>query len=238
MEHTLIKTYIEAMQLAWSPSTLRSEAARLRSVSEVLDGNPSRLWDLLAKKELKPYTKLTYWTRVSRFWDWLLEEGHRDGKNEYAKFRRKNARLFRGVYVRKTPRVSYSEAYTRIQRIEDAQVKEKALQLLTTGCRYTESFTLSDGRVVGKGGKNRRVYSADVSGRGYTKSYAHFRRRLADVELKPHDLRKIFMNEAVRKGANTFELCALAGWANLNTAQSYIEADENRLEEIVRKING
>lgn len=232
---SLIKKYIKAHNLAWSSSTLKSEASRLNTISEALNGNATALWSLLTTK--KAYTRVTVWTRVVKFWDWCIEEGYKDGKNPYKQFRRKNARLFRGVYLRRVPDISYSDAVARIKQLNDAQVKEKALQLIRTGCRWSESFTYKNGEVVGKGGKRRRIYSYDLRGGQYNKSYEWFRKQLAEVELKPHDLRKIFLNEAVRNNANVFELRALAGWSSIASAQSYIEASEDKLKNLVERIN-
>lgn len=231
----MVSKYLQEHSLAWSASTLKSEASRLKAIEKALDGNPTHLWSLLTHK--KPYTRTTTWTRVVHYWDWLIEKGQvKDGKNPYREFRRKNARLFRNVYVRRVPDISYQDAVTRINKLDDPQVKAKALQLLSTGCRWAESFTYKDGEVIGKGGKRRRVYGNDVRRPRFTRSYGYFWKQLAKVELKPHDLRKIFFNEVVNNGASVFELCTLAGWSKLDTAQSYIKANEKRLEKIVKGV--
>lgn len=233
-----VENYIDDMRLAWTPATLRSESYRLSSLAGALDGNPLSLWGLLEERKLGKYTKAVTWTRVCTFWDWLLTEGKRDGQNPYKQFKRKNSRLFKNVYVRSSPRLSYSEANKKIEQIKDLESKFKARQLLQTGMRYSESFTLFNGYVTGKSGKRRRIFSSgSVSPNAFKKSYATFRRRLAAVGLKPHDLRKICLSELVNKGANEFELCAIAGWSNLNTAASYIRTDEKKLSKLMEEVN-
>lgn len=233
----LITSYLDDMKLAWTPSTLRSERYRLNAVVEVLDGNPSRLWDLLESKGIKPYSRVTTWTRVTRFWDWLIEKGHRNGPNNYNGFRQRNARLFKNAYVRTSPSLSFEQANIKIGKLKDNQVRSKARELLQTGMRYSESFTLQDGRVVGKGGKSRRVFSDSSVQASYNKSYSTFRRQLAECGLKPHDLRKLFLTELVNNGANEFELREIAGWSDLNTAASYIKVNENKLKDLVRRVH-
>lgn len=234
----LITSYLDDMKLAWTPSTLRSEQYRLTAVSEVLDGNPTRLWDLLESKGTKSYSRVTTWTRVTKFWDWLIEKGHQDGPNDYDRFRKRNGRLFKNAYVRSNPSLSFEQANIKISQLKDSEVRAKARQLLETGMRYSESFTLQDGRVVGKGGKSRRVFSDRELQTSFSKSYATFRRQLSSCGLKPHDLRKIFLTECVNKGANEFELKEIAGWSDLNTAASYIKTNEKKLKDLVRRVHG
>lgn len=236
--HDLIKSYLLSKSLAWSETTLRSEGYRLSGTMEVLDGNPHALWDFLTSKKMKPYSKLTTWTRVINFWDWCIEEGHRDGINEYRKFKKENARVFKNTYLRRAPTFSRRDVNSRIEQLVDPEIQAKARQLLDTGMRYTESLSLKDGIVVGKGGKRRRIFCDGLRQSEYEKSYSTFRKRMAKIGLKPHDLRKVFLNEAVKNGANVFELCALAGWANINTASSYIAIQDKALESLVRRING
>lgn len=227
----LIEKYIEEHTLAWSESTKRSEKYRLHKLADILDGNPERLWEAL--KEKSPYTKLTTWIRVVKFWEWLLLNNYKDGNNAYDSFKKKNSRIFKNVYVRRSPRITFNEAYQRIRNINDLQSRKKAEELLKTGMRFSESLTLQDGWVYGKGGKSRRIYGGDFERNTYTKSYDNFRRQLRRVGLKPHDLRKICFNNLVSKNVNEFELCAIAGWSNINTASSYIKLDEKRLEKLM-----
>lgn len=229
----LINDYITSKELAWSASTIRSEHYRLASISKVLDGNPANLWGLLIKK-YSPYSRVIIWTRVVEFWKYLLNEGHREGKNNYELYRKRNARLFKNAYTTRAPGITFRSALDKLDQIRDSSSKEKARELLSTGMRFTESLATKDGRITGKGGKVRRLYGSDRSSR-YKYSYATFRRHLGSVGLKPHDLRKIFLNRLVEVGANEFELCEVAGWNDLNTARSYIKADDKKIKELVKK---
>ncbi len=233
----IMNKYIDAHRLAWAPSTLRSEPARLKPVLDWLDKGPDTLWGMIQLKT-KPYSRLTLWTRIVNMLDWAIEEGLIDGPNQFKLFRKKNRRLFNHVYIRKHVSITFEEAKRRVNRIEDNRCQSKAKQLLRSGMRFSESFTLQDGEIRGKGSKVRKVFGTDTCKHDQAGvTYSQFYRALKKVDLKPHDLRKVFLTEAVAQGATHFELCKLAGWASINTASSYIGVKDKTLEELVDKIN-
>ncbi len=232
----LIAEYLKDMELAWAASTQRSEKHRLNAVADLLNGDARALWDALEKRGMAPYARVTTWTRVCAFYDWSIENGKLTGPNPYAAFRRKYGRLFKNQYQRSVPSVVWTDAIRRIDALSDRGVREKALELVRTGMRYAEHGTYQDGQVTGKGDKRRRVFLPDgqhIS--SYVGSYDTFARKLARTGLKPHDLRKLFLNRMVEMGANTFELCELAGWNDLNTARSYIKANSQKLEKLAKR---
>lgn len=226
----MIEKYIESKQYAWSPSTLRSETYRLKGVARYLDGNPETLWRAI--QTMKPYARLTLWTRVVNYWQFLIDNDHEKGKNLYAKWRQENARLFKNAYVRQKPEITIEEANRIIDQIPNEQYRNRARALVTSGLRFNESNDIIDGRVRGKGGKTRKVF---VESDGAQIKYGGFRKALAKVGLKSHDLRKLFLSRLVELGINEFELCEIAGWSNINTASSYIKVNQNRLEDLVKK---
>ncbi len=232
-----IEQYLEDMKLAWSASTLRSETYRLKAVSSYLNGDAKTLWNELEGQGMAPYARVTTWTRVTAFWDWLLEGEKAHGPNPYRIFRKKFARQFRHTYTKRIPSISFDEAKRRIERIHDNDIRSKALELLSTGMRYTESFTIEAGHVTGKGGKRRAVYHSGSVPSTYSSSYSTFWRTLGRVGLKPHDLRKICMNKLVEQGANQFELCEIAGWSKIDTASSYIQGNKSSIKELMKKVN-
>jgi len=233
-----IQKYLTEKKLAWADTTIRSTKYRLMSISDVLTlQDPLALWTHIER--LKPYSRVTVFTNVVSFFDWLLEEKHLTGVNEYKKFRRKNAKLFKNAYRTRKPTVSYQEAEHRIGTIKDGEVRSKCLELLSAGLRYTESLSRVDGGVIGKGGKWREIFTKKykLKPSPWSKSYSHLRRHLANIGLKPHDLRKLFLTELVKHNANEFELCQIAGWASITTASSYIKTERNRLEELVNHVH-
>jgi len=229
---SLIEKYIESHALAWSPTTQASERYRLLGVQTALDGNPDTLWT--AVQALKPYSRATTWTRVVSFWDWLLSTKRMHGENPYAAFRKKNAKAFKNVYRQSIPDLTYAQAEALIETLPEPH-RQKAMDILDGGLRYAESATYNQGLVVGKGGKVRRAY-LEKEPTKYDKSYHTFRRALAKIGLKPHDLRKICLNELVAAGANPFELCEAAGWSDVKTAASYIKARQGRVGELFKKV--
>jgi integrase len=230
-----IELYVDGHKLAWAETTLRSERARLVGLLGHLDGNPATLMSVFEARKTKPYTRVTAWTRVTRFYDWLIQNGHFAGVNEYARFRQANARQFKNAYVRKTPKLTFEQAEQRLRQLRP-DVARLALEILYTGMRYAESRSHQDGFVVGKGGKTRRVYVPEVAGPKFYGSYQEFHRRLKSAGLKPHDLRKLALSRFVEKGANQFELMAVAGWSSLAPATSYISATEQRIEQLAKAV--
>lgn len=225
-----IKRYIEEHRDTWSPSTARSEEARLLSIADVLTGDPAVLWKRL-QEHYKPYSRVTYWTRAAQFWGWLKPTE----PNPYTAWRKKKlGRTFAVAYTRRVPTMTYEEARAAILGMEcpDVKVRNKCLELLDSGMRWTESHTLRNGQVTGKGGKVRRVY-ADIQKAAPASSWK-VRQALSRLGLTPHALRKIWAMEMVRRGANAHQLLKLGGWTNLNTTQSYVEADDQSLENLVK----
>lgn len=232
---TYIEQYIQDKQLAWSQSTLKSERYRLLGLAESITGDAMVLWQALDAQ--KPYSRVTAWTRVTQFWDWLMEtEKIPNGRNPYQIFRTKHERLFKNAYQERVPSIGFEEAVSRVSTITDRSVRDQAKRILLSGMRYFESRTYAGGQVVGKGGKVREVFLGDKGRQLELRSYATFRRALAEVGLKPHDLRKIYAARVVEEGANEFELKELMGWSKLDTAAKYIKAKRSRVQAIAGKI--
>lgn len=232
----LVDDYINDKKFAWSPSTIRSERYRLYGLTSQLNGNPIQLWEYLVENQ-KPYSRSTSWTRVVEFWQFLIDEGKLPyGKNPYKDWRTKNARVFKNVYTKTTPTISYEEAKNRLEGISDLAIRRRALEMLSAGTRYDESGRCKEGHVVGKGSKLRNVYKLEIEGPDYQGSYSYFRRVLQKVGLKPHSLRKIFLSRLVELGANPFELCEIAGWEDIKTASSYIKVNSNRIKELIERV--
>lgn len=233
----VLDQYINAHRLAWAESTLRSENFRLCKVLPYLDKGPDYVWGMIQLR-IKAYSRLTLWTRLVNMLEWAIEEGLVEGPNKFKKFRKKNRRLFNHVYIRRPAEITYEEAYRRIERINNVQCAAKAKELICTGLRFAESFNVQGGEVTGKGGKIRRVFARSADRDNTIQvTYSQFYRALKQVGLKPHTLRKVFLSRAVEKGATHFELCKLAGWASINTASSYINTTDKRLEQLVRQVN-
>lgn len=227
---TLIEKYIEDKKYAWSPTTCRSEHHRLNGVADCLDGSPDSLFNNIVS--LAPYTRVTLWTRVVSFWDYLIEEGIKHGPNPYRTFRKKNAKAFKNAYTPKLPAYDEAEARARIAQIPNSESQAKALQLLEGGLRFSESLTVQDGAVTGKGGKKRRVFVGEAQ---FGRSYRSFARDLAAVGLTAHSLRKLAATRMAQAGAGEADLCEVFGWARFQTARVYVAPrKEERLKELLK----
>lgn len=233
--NNLIEMYLKDKEMAWAPTTLKSESHRLKAALPHLDGKAQTLWAAL--KDYAPYGRVTIWTRVTDFWQWAIDNGHIQGGNDYRAFRSKYERLFKNAYQKKTPELTFEEAYQRIQGIEDVRARQTATFLLLTGLRVSEPGTLQkDGTVLGKGGKARRANLPSWAPLDAECDYWRLRRELGGVGLKPHDLRKLFATRMVELGANEFQLCEAMGWSSIQTASSYVIAQGTK--ELVQMIHG
>lgn len=229
----LIERYIKAHEFSWSESTKRSERYRLIGLSPVLDCVPDAVWEHL-EKNFGAYSRITSWTRIVAFYDWLIESGLRPGPNQYRIWRKRNAKQFKHCYERKIPEIGFDEALRRIETIEDREIREACLILLRGGLRISELDTFDAGTntVVGKGGKRRRVYCGSFVLAG--RSHAELRNFLRPLGLKPHDLRKIAATEFRRRGLKDEDLLMVMGWNSMETARSYLKPLSE--EEIAAKL--
>jgi integrase len=226
-----ISEYLESKKNAWSESTLSSERSRLEAVESSIAHGPDVLWNDLVR--YKPYSRVTTFTRVSDFYDYLLEQGHCQGQNPFRIWRKRNARLFKGAYRPRKPDVSYDEAKALLGRIEERDVRQKCEELLNGGLRFTESLNREGEFVVGKGGKRRRAYAGASD---YQRSYSTLLRRLRQLGLTPHQLRKIRATHlAANKDLSVFDLCEIFGWSDPRTAMAYVKANDTKIESIMKE---
>lgn len=229
-----VNEYITSKALAWSQTTLRSEAARLRAVAAVLaahPGDPAALWMHLEANQA-PYSRVTTWTRVTDFYDWLQETGKVSGEitggNPYRTFRKRNARLFKYTYTPRLPEISFEEAVQRIETIEKDGCRELAKQIIGSGQRWAEAIQYKD-TVIGKGAKPRNVFRPNRGGTTPSKvDYSTFRRSLRAVGLKPHTLRKLCATRLVDLGLKEADLMKVMGWSNINTAKAYLQPKQDK----------
>jgi hypothetical protein len=258
-----VQKYIATKGIAWSKTTQQSEKYRLNAIVDYLDGSPQRLWEFLERRGYKSYARVTTWTRTAHFWSWAISQQlaepevlpNGDRVNPYTEFRAAHARYFKNAYQRKGAPLTFEEARARIDQDLAAHpdVRKKAMELLLTGMRYKESFTKSKPtasnehgevrRIVGKGGKIREVFFPAAlkkyAAPDYDEGYEKFRRTLKDcVGVKPHDLRKLFLTQLVDKDMNVFDLLDVAGWNNIQTAQSYINGNKTRIRDLISRIVG
>jgi hypothetical protein len=234
-----VDEYIDSKSLAWAPNTMRSERYRLRAVATEIAGGPEALYRALDGR-MKPYAIKTTFIRVGEYYQWLIATQKVTGNNIYKDFISTNARLFKHSYKKESLDVDYETALERIAEIKDAATKAKALQLLFSGQRYDESFSARNGYIIGKGGKSRRDYTPGPLKKAatYDKSYHTFRRKLAEVGLKPHTLRKLAATQMGEAGANEADLLEVFGWSNIQTASRYLQAKtEEKLDQLIAKIS-
>ncbi len=227
----LYKQYLESRKESWSESTLRSEASRLRGVTEHHLQNPEELYKfLLETRKLKPYSLRTVFIRAGEFVDFLISHNEFAGQNKVKRFMDDKAKLFKYAYKKKEVGITFDEAAKRIKSIKNPGVRQKAKQLLYTGMRYTESTTLNeDSQVVGKGGWHRDVPMAKaIPIDQFNKSYATLYRELKKLGLTPHMLRKLCATKLVEAGAQEADLMKSMGWRTSQMASLYVQAQRQK----------
>lgn len=235
----MIEKYLESKTNSWSPTTLKSEAARLRSLSSLLAPvvvEPRLVWARL-ESSYAPYTRVTIWTRLIDFVDWAIDHEYLTGPNKLKEWKLKNQNLFKYSYERKTPEISYDEAKEKIAALPSPESRSFALFILRTGLRMVEAQqyeNIASGFVIGKGRKKRKVFEPPVR---YSKSLRQFARELKEYAgLKPHDLRKIKASQLSERGARPEQLCHLMGWSSFQTAFYYLNAGkEEELKTLIQE---
>ena len=232
----LVDEYIDSKSMAWTKNSQKSERARLRSVDPKFLENPDGLYRQLSARK-KPYTIKTTFIRIREFAKWMKLE------DCFGRFMQDNARLFKQsiVYNRKRVALTYKEALKRIRKMKNPRFRNKALELLATGARWSESFTMDEHNVIiGKGNKRRRLFLPEKfkaqEGTVVTASdYSSFRRALKAVGIKgPHTLRKLAANRLIEIGANYSDVMEIMGWSSIQTAVSYVQSKrEEDLQSLV-----
>lgn len=229
-----ISRYIESKKNSWSETTKKSESARLRVLVGFMHLSPELLYEQLKKN--KPYTIKTTWTRLVNFYDWMIENEGASSPNPYKRWKKQNSKVFRHVYQRKTPEISFAQAKILVEAISDQTIRNKAKLLLLSGLRYAECNSITGNVVIGKGGKHREIYNSLPPGSPIFKGpYWKFWEALKVVGLKPHTLRKCFATHLVNSGLNGFDLCEIMGWESLETAKCYVAPKQK--EELRKRIN-
>jgi len=232
-----IDLYIESKKYSWSETTKRSERARLNSLSKHAHMSPEELYEHLVNKNMKVYSIKTAFLRLKSFLDFLIESGVKDGPNLFSQFIRKNVRLFKYAYERKSVEMSFSEGVKRCKTIRNSACRRKALEIIGSGLRLSEhrSVDRDNGRVKGKGGKTRKIRIPDVSGSRREYSDSTFRRELGRVGLRPHDLRKLYATKLLHEGMNIVDVARLLGHNSITTTEKYIQ-DLNE-KDLYKKID-
>lgn len=232
----LYAAYIQSKAGSMSPTSIRSESVRLNRFLHLVDGDAQKLMAHLSAQDYGSYTKQTIWTRVSAFWDWGIANAGLASPNPYKAWHEQNPRAFRGAYKKNPCKQTYDEIMRKLKTIKDSELRNTAIVLLVGGLRIHELWTIHDGHVIGKGSKRRKVYLPDPLGPIMPKErYGHLLRELKRFGLTPHKLRHARMSHMAESGASTFELMKFAGWSNIDVAQSYIHARDERVQEIAMK---
>jgi site-specific recombinase XerD len=223
----LIKLYINHNRNNWSEACLTAESSRLAVVAGHLDNTPEDLYEYL-NNNYAPYTVQTIWTRVTSFYDFLLSQQLiNSSSNPYKTFREMNRNLFKNLYVRKELNLTFEDALSKIESMTNKDARDHAKRLLFSGMRFTESLTLKDGWIVGKGDKRRKVFLPEDLYGVYPSSYRTFSRHLKKVGLSAHMLRKLAATKFVEVGYKEAELLNIMGWSSITTAQYYLQPKDD-----------
>lgn len=224
-----IQAYIQSKEAAWSLTTRKSEAARLRANLAAIIQGPKAL---LSSSKLKPYSLKTLFIRAGELYEFAGVT-----PNIYKEYLRTNALTFKNAYERVPVELTWEEAKKRLQLVTNTAVQRVAFGILRSGMRANEALTYDgSGLILGKGSKPRSVFiqddlsSEDIS---YTRLY----RELKKVGLKPHDLRKLAATKLVDAGLKEADLMKVFGWSSIATAGYYLQSKKNdELKAIMKEV--
>jgi len=177
--------------------------------------------------------------------DFMIERGDRQ-ENRIKPWLKKNKKLFprnwRGLRERLDVLPDIHTVMLLIEGIDDEETREKAMQLVSTGMRWSESFSIEvigkeKGRIIGKGSKERFVYGPWARPIPYSKDKTTFHRQLKKATgLSAHDLRRIKASHVAElTNGNAFVLREAFGWSNVATAIHYVKTDEEKVREAMTK---
>lgn len=233
-----IASYLKAHELAWAPSTLKSERARLNSVADILTNGPEAVYKIKSA-ELKPYALKTLFIRLADF------DEHQRLNIGFKAFMKENARLFKHAYVKEqTGHGSINQVSNLLADIQSDRIRALATGILRNGLRISEltTYSKSTGLVVGKGGRVRRLLAPEALPDQLCseREVRELRRELKRLGLKPHTLRKAAASALARDGGlRSEDLLYVMGWNSLQTAASYLQPlDDARLTDIANKVLG
>lgn len=225
-----MKEYLDYHKNAWSETTMKAEEARLHKYLHLAETPPASAYAELSKK-LKPYTIKTLFIRLGHYQEWLFNQKFKDTPSEYKTFLKSHANKFKHVYDRKPVGTDYHSALRAISTLADSATRFHAEFLLKSGVRISESYSVKDGFVVGKGGKRRKIYVDPPSTLVPQKV---LREALSSINLTPHALRKLCATNLARNGADAPTLCKVMGWSSIATAYKYLEPiDDDRIKEML-----
>lgn len=224
-----VEAFLESKDKAWAFSTISSARHKLAKLADpVKKADPEAAW--VAIETLSPYTRSSYWHIAVSYYEFL----NPDKPNVFKKWRSYNAKVFKNVYEKKQPTISYDSALQAISRISDKEVMEEAKVILETGIRISERFQITqDGYVKGKGGKLRKLFCSKMPNTQI--SNYRIREALKEVGLRPHDLRKVRATDLSRRGMKEADLCKVFGWNSFDTASSYIAPmNDDKIKEMMK----
>jgi len=226
---SLIDKYLDSKKRTWKASTIKNEMARLNSLIDSIDGNPEKLLDALASSA--PYTRATSFRQVTAFWDWVIVNGFTPGPNLYKAWLTNNKRVFSNSYQKKRINQDLQDLLPIVSK------NPLGVFLLTNGLRLSEALSYVPGsrQVIGKGSKLRAIFGPEPTTGFTNRDVMVLRELLKPHGLTPHDLRRLFATELLRKGLDLPSLMETMGWNSLETAQSYLQPLKH--ESIKEKVN-
>lgn len=219
----LVKEYIDSKRLAWARTSQKNELARLRKHGPDVMNDPKEVYEKL-KKTMKPYSIKTTFVRLGQFLQWQIDTDKIPPmKNHWKVFLKTHALLFKHAYQSERLKITYDEAKALVDSITEDQYRYAAQQLLEGGLRYCELRTFDGEAVVGKGSKPRSVFlRPDLGMFRYRGSYTPLYKRLKELGLKPHTLRKLCATKFSSKpGVNDIDTCEVFGWESIETSKKY-----------------
>lgn len=212
-----IDKYLESKQYSWAPSTLKKAGYSLHKHGwRVFEQKPEEAYVTL-RDEIQPYTLRTVFVYLAGLATYCGKEAYKD----YIEFPKTHANLFKNAYSNKAELLSERTSKLLHDTDVDPDVAMVVDTLINTGMRISEVYTYSNGYVIGKGGKMRKVYG-EVKLPAVLPSYHKVYRALKARGFKPHDLRKIFLTRLLQGGIDIHDVAHIAGHSSIQTTMRYL----------------
>ncbi len=226
---TLMSAYLEVASTKWSISTQVSEKSRLSTVAPLLSKygfDAEAIYNILSTK-MGAYSLKTTFIRLSALFDFAVSvNATKTTVNPFKTFM-SGSSLFKksSVYLPSKVGKTFDEVKTALES-DNSEEAATALYLLKTGLRISELYKVTkvDGQLMvkGKGGKLRQVLAERPE---RVSSMEKLRQFLSQMDLTPHDLRKLTATKLASEGVDLNTLKDVFGWSSLSTAQVYLQQD-------------
>lgn len=226
--------YLDVYKNRWDVKTVNCKQSMLNQLSTKLGDCNAETFFSYIDSNLASYSRVTYISLAADYYSWLIETNRKSGVNAIKALRKCKANNYKNAYQRKITGIRFEECEEKIHGIQDAKVKEICFDLLRSGLRVSELFSVNGNVVEGKFGLKRPFLGSVTCQVGEIHPNT-IRNHLAKVGLKPHDLRKAFVTKLIDAGLNLPDVASAVGHKSFKTTALYFQPKKDQvLRDLVK----